>query len=249
MQTSTNRRNGLLPIALCLAEDWFRIVEARRRLVSGWSIRPRPPLWVRPIYAVRQSDAKLLRMNTQLTPADFAHLDAYLRSGMSLSMLDGYLAAVASGPNFAMPDRVLQWMWGVAASVNPLDSDIGVPDRTISDLIVRLYQTVNDALNDQVYVSRTTDPQAWCRGYLAGVAADMTSWAPLTAVLPQLLTVIVLGAVNPRPNGANSLVDAARLIHAFWLSRRRHESSPDGFLGQLTAMSRTRVAMPDERMR
>ena len=30
---------------------------------------------------------------------------------MHTSMLDGYLAAVASGPNLVMPDQMLRWIW------------------------------------------------------------------------------------------------------------------------------------------
>ena len=30
---------------------------------------------------------------------------------MDTSMLDGYLAAVSSGPSFVMPDKVLRWVW------------------------------------------------------------------------------------------------------------------------------------------
>ena len=66
-----------------------------------------------------------------------------------------------------------------------------------------------------LYVPRTTDPQAWCRGYLAGFAADMTSWTPLLAALPELLKVIVSGAEGQRRAADGSLADTARLIHTF----------------------------------
>ena len=32
-------------------------------------------------------------------------------TAMGASMLDGYLAAVASGPNLVMPDQMLRWIW------------------------------------------------------------------------------------------------------------------------------------------
>ena len=68
-------------------------------------------------------------------------------------MLDGYLAASASGPNFVMPDQVLRWVW---RSGQP-------PVQDVATLIIRHYQAVNDALNDQTYVPNPTDPQAWCQ--------------------------------------------------------------------------------------
>ena len=176
-------------------------------------------------------------MDTQLTPADFAHLAARIPTGMSLSMLDGYLAAVASGPNLMMPDQVLRWVWSAGRA-----GDLA------TDLLIRHYQAVNDALNDQVYVPRTTDPQAWCRGYLAGFAADMISWTPLLAARPELLTVIVSGAEGQRRGAEGSLADAARRIHAFWVSQRRYGSNHDALLGQLAKHSRTHTALPNQRL-
>ena len=176
-------------------------------------------------------------MDTQLTPADFAHLAACIPSGMSLSMLDGYLAAVASGPNLMMPDQVLRWVWSA-----------GHAGDLATDLLTRHYQAVNDALNDQGYVPRTTDPQAWCRGYLAGFAADMTSWTPLLAALPELLKVIVAGAEGLRRDAEGSLTDAALRIHAFWVSQRRYGSNHAGLQGQLAALSRTHAAVPSQRV-
>jgi len=70
------------------------------------------------------------------------------------------------------------------------------------------YQAVNDALNDQVYVPWTTDPQAWCRGYLAGFAADMISWTPLLVALPDSLNVILSVAEGQRRDTEGPLADA-----------------------------------------
>lgn len=100
-------------------------------------------------------------MKTPLTPAEFAHLDACLSHATPLSMLDGYLAAVASGPNFIMPEQVLRWLWNAGQDA----------DESMGDLIVRYYLTVNDALNDQVYAPRMASVQAWCRGYWAAFRA------------------------------------------------------------------------------
>jgi hypothetical protein len=92
-------------------------------------------------------------MTTALTPAELAQLDAYLPSTITPSMLNGYLAASASGPNFAMPDQILRWVW----------PDCQPGNQAVADLIVHRYQSVNDALNDQTYVPNLTDPQAWCQ--------------------------------------------------------------------------------------
>jgi yecA family protein len=169
-------------------------------------------------------------MAAPLTPAEFAHLESGLPSTIPLSMLDGYLAAGASGPHFVMPDQVLQW---VRADALPVD-------KTVANLIMRHYQAVNDALNDQIYEPVLTDPQPWCRGYLAGFAADMMSWAPLTAAQPELLKVIMSGA------GEEGLADAARRIHAFWVQQRRHGVGGGGVLAQLAALMPGHVASSDQ---
>ena len=56
-------------------------------------------------------------LDTPLTEAEFSRLDKFLMSDeaptdtMDTSMLDGYLAAVASGPNLVMPNQMLRWVW------------------------------------------------------------------------------------------------------------------------------------------
>jgi yecA family protein len=181
--------------------------------------RLHPPYWVRPPYPSADVDVKLGSMNTHLTQAEFTQLDASLLGTINLSMLDGYLAAVASGPNFAMPDQVLRWVL-----------EAGSSDALATSLIIGHYQAVNHALNNQIYVPQIADPQAWCRGFLAGFAADMTAWAPLTAAQPELLKGIISGAAEA------DLTDAARRIHAFWVAKRRQSTGLD-LLAQLAALA------------
>jgi hypothetical protein len=166
-------------------------------------------------------------MMTPLSTAESAHLEASLSTPLTPSMLDGYLAAAASGPNFVMPDQVLRWVWPTG---QPADQDV-------ANLIVRMYRAVNDALNDQSYLPNLTDTQEWCRGYLAGVAADMMAWAPLMAARPELLKVIM--------SESGDLAYAARRIHDFWIARRRQEIGISSLLEQLAAMS-PEASMPNQ---
>jgi hypothetical protein len=67
-------------------------------------------------------------IDTPLTEAEFDRLDDFLISDgapdntMDTSMLDGYLAAVASGPNLVMPDQMLRWIWDTENGENPRSS-------------------------------------------------------------------------------------------------------------------------------
>ena len=181
-------------------------------------------------------------MTTSLTETELDRLDAYFTSqdAMNVSMLDGYMAAVASGPNFVMPDQVLRWVWLAGTGDTPPESTIGISEQTISNLIIRHYQQVNDALNDQVYVPRMTDPQAWCRGYLAGFAVDMNAWAPLTAAQPELMKAIMAG------DSSAALAEASRRIHAFWVLRRRQGMDLGGLPGQMASPSTSDSALPTQ---
>ncbi len=113
-------------------------------------------------------------MTTGLTPTELARLEASLPSTINTSMLDGYLAAVASGPNFVMPDQVLRWVSETAAGDISPDFKVVMPDQTSNNVIIQHYQAVNDALNDQVFLPNLTDPQAWCRGHQRSLASLLT---------------------------------------------------------------------------
>ena len=52
-----------------------------------------------------------------LTAAEIEQLDEFLTSestpnkAMDISMMDGFITALASGPNMMMPSSMLQWIW------------------------------------------------------------------------------------------------------------------------------------------
>jgi Uncharacterised protein family (UPF0149) len=175
-------------------------------------------------------------MNTPLTPTEFTHLDACLSHDRPLSMLDGYLAAVASGPVLRLPDQVLRWLWGAGHS----------SDEILARMVIRYYSSVNDALNDQVYVPRLTSVRAWCRGYLAGFAEDMFAWTPLLSTQPELLKLVVSGAEGRLLDcDQDALATVAGRIHAFWFGQHQRAMDSKGILVQLSAMSPSQAVLPE----
>ena len=66
---------------------------------------------------------------------------------------------------------------------------------------------------------------------------------------PDILKVIVSGADADRGDTEGLIADAARLIHAFWVSQRQLGSIHDGLLAQLAGLSRTHAALPNQRLR
>ena len=192
-----------------------------------------------------------MTLDTPVTDAEFARLDDFLMSddgpseSMDTSMLDGYLAAVASGPNLVMPDQMLRWVWDTESGEESPEFRHNKQARDIIGLILRHYQHVNDSLNDGNYEPRLMEREhegrmisiidEWCMGYHVAIAADMAAWTPLLISQPKLISTILLyGTADgwatlkeqslsdaEHEAAADSLTDAAQQIHAFWLERRR----------------------------
>jgi yecA family protein len=120
---------------------------------------------------------------------DLAELEALfppdrdLSDGVSLSTLDGLLAAIAAGPAPLPPGEWLSILWHGSAP-NPANEDRQLfrPIRARLDQIVR--QLAEDP-NAYTPIFRTADDGAivtteWARGFLTGVQLRPAAWAPLT---------------------------------------------------------------------
>ncbi len=167
---------------------------------------------------------KLITMNPHLIPSEKSRADGRLPDSACLSMLDGYLAATASGPIFSMPDLVLMRLSHAGCHMGP----------ELSTWIVQRYAKVNDALNDQAYVPELDSAQAWCRGYLVGFGDDMLAWTPILAARPELLAKVRSGAEGLQNCGDHSsLADIARSVHAFWSAWRLNSVGATGFTAHL----------------
>jgi uncharacterized protein len=182
-------------------------------------------------------------LDTPLTEAELDRLDDFLADEyspsacMDISMLDGYLAAVASGPNLVMPDQMLRWVWDTENGEESAEFKDQAEASEVVSLILRHYQHVNSALNDRTYVPRIADRdiEGWCAGYYVAIAADMAAWTLLLLSQPKLFSTILLHGTldgeeilkkkaltgTERDAAVDSLTDSARQIHAYWLDQRR----------------------------
>ena len=189
-------------------------------------------------------------LNPPLTEDEFDQLDDFLMSEdapeetMDTSMLDGYLAAAASGPNLVMPDQMLRWIWDIEHGEESPEFKSKEEAETIIGLIMRHYQTVNEALSNQQYEPMTLERKhkrrmipiidEWCMGYAIEIQADLAAWKPLLDSKPELFKIIMLygtedgwDTLERKPltarqheAAATSLSNSARLIHAYWLDQR-----------------------------
>jgi uncharacterized protein len=141
-----------------------------------------------------------MSIDTPLTEVELDRLNDFLTNKYSLSacmetaMLDGYLAAVASGPNLVMPDQMLRWIWDSENGEDSPEFQNNKEAKEIIELILRHYQHVNGALNDRVYLPRMVerDIEGWYTGYYVAIAADMAAWTPLLISQPKLFATILL---------------------------------------------------------
>ena len=139
-------------------------------------------------------------LDEPLTEAELDQLEAFLASDavpqdcMDLEMLDGYLAAVVSGPEVIQPSEWLPQVWSDGGRTsNPAFSDndqaqkimglmlrhmVGI-QRTLSESPTRfkplLYMPDEKARNDKT----PPEASAWCEGYMAGVKLRDDEWQPL----------------------------------------------------------------------
>lgn len=166
---------------------------------------------------------------------------------MDVSMLDGFLCAVVSGPKLIMPGEMLRWVFDTEQGLDEPVFRSAEEAQEITGLIIRQWNAINDALTHapQDYdpllmehrLKRRVIPiiDEWCMGYHKGMSLDLEGWMPLLVGQPALLSPILLhgteegweelkrkkvSAAEHRAV-ADSLGDLARTIHAHWLAQRR----------------------------
>ena len=152
--------------------------------------------------------AETRALDEPLTDAELDELEAFLASDavpqdcMDLEMLDGYLSAIASGPDMIQPSEWLPGVWsegGKSASPAYGSSDqaqrvmalmlrhmVGI-ERTLAESPTRFRPLLY--LPDGEKASRgerekpgdraPPEATAWCEGYMAGVKLRDDEWQPL----------------------------------------------------------------------
>jgi uncharacterized protein len=194
-----------------------------------------------------------------LTEAEIALLDDFLigdsvpEKAMNLSMMDGFMAALASAPKLTMPSSMLRWIWDAAHGQEAPAFADAQEAASIIGLIMRHWNGVNSTLNRapdeyqplipkrNTYGKTISIIDSWCSGYYKGIAIDRTGWQPLLAQHPEWFTAIQLYAgeggrdelerrqesINQHQTFADSLASSVRHIHRFWLEQRRSQTPRD----------------------
>ena len=127
-----------------------------------------------------------------LTEEELDELDRFLMSeatgedAMDISMLDGFLTALAVGPGTLPPGRWMPLVWGgdVAwASRQQMDRMTTLVFRHANDIL--LYLRDDPETFEPLLYEREEDGESipvideWCTGFVKGMALDEAGWQPL----------------------------------------------------------------------
>ncbi len=140
-------------------------------------------------------------LDEPLTDAELDELEAFLASDavpqdcMDLEMLDGYLAAIASGPEQIQPSEWLQQVWSEGGkSSTPAFTGTQQAQRIMALMLrhmVGIERTLAESptrFKPLLYIpdehgrdSERSPPEgtAWCEGYMSGVKLRDEEWQPL----------------------------------------------------------------------
>src|SRR5271156_2184737 len=192
-----------------------------------------------------------------LTEAEIAQLEDFLMSdsvpeeAMDISMMDGFITALASGPSLTMPSTMLRWIWDAEDGQDRPMFASAAEAESIITLILRHWNDINDTLNhapdeyQPLILERKSDGRtipildSWCSGYYKGIAVDQAGWKPLLDAYPEWFTAIALYGTKDGWDGlerrqdsieqhqafADSLASSARNIHRYWLEERRLQTA------------------------
>lgn len=181
---------------------------------------------------------------------DLENLDAFLASDrvpescMRLSEFDGFLTAVAIGPDLIMPSEWLPVIWGEGEPVFESDAELQSAIGAIfmrHEAILRDIEQESDAY--EPLLEEAPDGQLlatdWAAGFMAGVGLRKDAWGPLlqTEEGAELVAPIIAflddedgkPLVDLEPDELVAVREAAveliapsvQLIHRFWRAYRR----------------------------
>lgn len=165
-------------------------------------------------------------------------------SVLDVSELDGFLAAVVSGPEIMLPEQWLPAIWGGSANEpkweesSELERFLSLMFQHLNNIITLLmdypkdYEAVfqiSEHEGETVYIV-----EEWCFGYMRGIAL-CPQWGALPEELSPHLNAIALHgteenfevldtmSVEEHQNSIFTIEPAVRKLHNYWLEQRVEE--------------------------
>jgi len=159
----------------------------------------------------------------------------------NLSMLDGFLTAVISGPEMVPPSQWMPSLWGddeqIWDSEDQLRQIMSLLMRHMSGIAGTLLESPEDF--EPIFLSREVEGKEylivdeWCEGYLRGVSLSGAKWNKGGKEIRSLLEPIALFASEAMDEERDKLsaeqiealqqaiTPAVREIYRFWMARRQ----------------------------
>ncbi len=196
-----------------------------------------------------------LALMTPLSNAELDELDRFLldldaEESMTMDMLDGYLHALAMGPEALMPSQWLPQVWGQQeGALLPPSDDMDQANHLLS-LVMRHFNSIVSGLQcsppelaplwpmvEFEALGEFDDAEVWAYGFTEGVKLSQSAWQPLFDH-PQgkrwYRPIGLLGADNFSPDQdeltrtpeqraalAAEIEESLAQMHAFWLPLRQ----------------------------
>src|ERR1035438_9473612 len=141
--------------------------------------------------------------------AEFLERRAFPRGGMEISMLDGYLTSIVSGPEVIAPSEWLADVWSdsTADSADPVFETGTQAERLHLLVLRRLNEIVRDLERDEIQPilrQRGSDDRAqtevadlWCFGFALGMALRPDAWNRLISSDDGGLLLPILTVASP----------------------------------------------------
>lgn len=137
-----------------------------------------------------------VEMMAPLSDEELDELDQFLLhgleddEGMTLDMLDGYLHAIAIGPETVVPSRWLPRVWGTGGTMMPPVTDIAQVNHLLG-LVMRHFNSIVSGFEQsppvlapcwqtfQTGTDEFEDAESWAHGFTQGVKLSQAAWKPL----------------------------------------------------------------------
>ncbi|OYU13785.1 MAG: YecA family protein [Comamonadaceae bacterium PBBC1] len=193
-------------------------------------------------------------MMTPLSDAELEELNQFLLNGvdndeaMTLDILDGYLHAIAIGPQTIMPSQWLPKVWGEDSAMMPPMDNMDQLNH-IMGLVMRHYNSIISGFEQKppfvvpywdickYETGVFEDTEGWAYGFTEGVALNRAAWKPLFDSLQGQQWYRPIGLLGEdefsadqddltqtpelRQELAHQIEDSLVNIHAFWLPLRK----------------------------
>jgi uncharacterized protein len=183
------------------------------------------------------------KLQTRLTDSELDTLDGFLaapvreNTTMDVATLEGFLAALAIGPETVLPSQWLPWVWDMYdGEAEAQFEDLDEANR-IMQLVMRFYNQVVQQFADDpqgfepiYWRSAEWGAAEWCEGFLLGTRLTQEAWTPLMVGHPDWFAPFMrLGtdeglAITDKQGDAehwmNEVTPALARLHNFWREQR-----------------------------